>query len=120
MHIVSKYLVEEMGFKEGVNAKSVHLHKEKGIRISMHVDDPIIVFKKDAQGVKAKDRDWFEFFKKVQESLRFEVEETHQLKAGEPIDYCSIRIQLQENGDMTLDNSQCVDKILADAKHGRL
>ena len=64
---------------------------------------------------KAKDRDWFEFFKKVQESLRFEVEETHQLKAGEPIDYCSIRIQLQENGDMTLDNSQCVDKILADA-----
>ena len=51
LHIVSKYLVEEMGFKEGVNAKSVYLHKEKGIRISMHVDDPIIVFKKDAQGV---------------------------------------------------------------------
>ena len=75
----------------------------------MHVDDPIIIFKKDAQGVK--DREWF--FQMIQR--RFEVKETHQLKVGEPIDYCSIRIQLHENGDITLDNSQCVEKMLADA-----
>lgn len=71
---VRKYLIEEMGFTEGVNAKSVYLHEEKRIRIAMHVDDPIIIFKKDAQGVK--DREWF--FQMIQR--RFEVKETHQLK----------------------------------------
>ena len=75
----------------------------------MHVDDPAIVFKKSQQG--QEDEKWF--FDQLRE--RFTIKEVHELAVGSPIDYCSIRITLLENGDLTLDNQACVEKIVAGA-----
>ena len=78
----------------------------KQIRISMHVDDPMIVFKKSPEGQKAKA--WF--FKMLEQ--RFTVKKIDTLTPETPIDYCSLRIQLLPSGDLTLDNGVYVDKIL--------
>ena len=46
------YLKDHMGFSESENAPSTYTNGT--IRISKHVDDPIIVFKKSEQGQKDK------------------------------------------------------------------
>ena len=133
-----KYLTEVMGFAEGKNVPSTYaidtsglsnderaattaeqigdttdpadrpltLSYTKQIRLSMHVDDPMIIFKKSPEGQQAKA--WF--FKMV--NKRFTVKEVHELTPTTPIDYCSLRIQLLQSGDLTLDNEVYVDKIL--------
>jgi len=94
----SDYLEKQMGFKESYNAPSTYFHPQKRIRISMHVDDPCIVFQKGDQC--AKDREWF--FSTL--AKRFTIKQTQKLTRSSPIDYCSIRVQLNEQGEITLDN----------------
>ena len=38
---------------------------------------------------------------------------THHLTCDTPIDYCSIRISITRDGNLTLDNKTCVEKMVS-------
>ena len=93
-----------MGFTESLNAPSTYTNGT--IRISKHVDDPIIVFKKSEQGQKDK----AEFLKLMEEA--FSIKEVNELTPDNPIDYCSIRVQMHTNGDISIDNDSFIERYL--------
>ena len=78
----------------------------------MHVDDPMTIFKKSPEGQHAKA--WF----LEMPNKRITVKEIHSLAPESPIDHCSLRIQLLQIDDLTLDNEAYVDTILEAAAEG--
>ena len=93
-----------MGFTESLNAPSTYSNGT--IRISKHVDDPVIVFRKCKQGQEDKAK----FLKIMTEG--FSIKEINELTPDNPIDYCSIRIQKHANGDISIDNDTFIEKML--------
>ena len=79
---IRAYLKKNMGFTESLNAPSTYSNGT--IRISKHVDDPIIIFKKSQQGQRDKE----EFLKVMAEG--FSIKEINELTPDNPIDYCII------------------------------
>jgi hypothetical protein len=63
----------------------------KQIGMSMYVDDPMIVLKKPPEGQKGKA--WF--FEMIEK--RFAIKKIDTLTPRTPIDYCSLKIQLELN-----------------------
>ena len=82
------------------------------IRISKHGDDPIIVFKKSEQGQKSKAK----FLKLMGEA--FSIKEINELTPDNPIDYCSIRVKMHTNGDVSIDNDSFIEKMLVSGHRG--
>lgn len=97
-----------MGFTELKNAPSMY-RNEMGVLISIHVDDPLIAFPYDDKGDTAYD--WF--FDKIKE--RYDVKAIHVLTPDSEVDYCSLRIRMNTDGSLLVDNDACIDRILEDA-----
>ena len=98
------HLKDRMGFTESQDAPSTYTNGT--IRTSKHADDPIIVFNKSEQGQK----DEAEFLKLMADG--FSIKEFNELTPDNPIDYCSIRVQMHTNGDISIDNDSFIEKML--------
>lgn len=98
-----------MGFTEGVNAPSMYVHQDKGILMSIHVDDPLMAFEIGRDGTTAYD--WF--FELLRD--RYEIKTIQVLTPETEIDYCSLRIRMGNDGSIYIDNDACIDRILQDA-----
>ena len=48
-------------------------------------------------------------------SKRFTIKQTQKLTRESPIDYCSIRVTLNDQGEIKLDNQAYIDKLVTEA-----
>jgi hypothetical protein len=96
-----------MGFVELMNQESMYYHKEKGIRMSIHVDDPFIVFDKLIKDY-VKIRNAF----KAELESKFVLKGWTQLLAGVELDYLSMRVTAGTDGKVRIDNDRFVQKLL--------
>jgi len=87
-------LTTELGFKEVSNMESVYHHPEKELTIPCHVDDPLVKSRCE------ENRKWFH------ENINrmFDTKGEKVLSLKQAMDYLSIRITLDEVGDIKLDN----------------
>lgn len=98
----------ELGFIEVQNTHSLYYNSTRQIILSMHVDDPLIRTRTQA------DQDWIHSML----DKRFDTKGIRRLTVDSPLDYLSIRIMLHDDGKITMDNH---DKIEAFLKtHGML
>ena len=93
------------GFMEVKNMENMYYHPFKHVAISVHVDDPFIVAKSE------ESHRWTHEFM----DTNFETKGINRLRVGVEIDYCSMEVNLLENGDITLTNYAKCMKMLEDA-----
>ena len=93
------------GFMEVKNMENMYYHPFKHVAISVHVDDPFIVAKSEESHL------WTHEFM----DANFDTKGINRLRVGVEIDYCSMEVNLLENGDITLTNYAKCMKMLEDA-----
>ena len=76
------------------NMENMYYHPFKHVAISVHVDDPFIVAKSE------ESHQWTHEFM----DANFDTKGINRLRVGVEIDYCSMEVNLLENGDITLTN----------------
>jgi hypothetical protein len=100
---LSDYLCKQMGFTESKNMPSMYLNEEKGIKISVHVDDPLVVCDRSKN-----QKEWF--YNKLKEHFRYK--EITTLEKGVELDYLSIRLSVDDDNLINLDNDSFVKKVI--------
>lgn len=100
---------EPFNMKELENNKSVYINKEKGITVCQWVDDPIIISKTEEAET------WFH----TELAKKYDTKGKNMLTASNPIDYLSIRLQLRDDGTLTLDNKAKINVFLQEQGMGQ-
>ena len=100
-------MVVQGGFEELFNnvMESTYYHPDQGVSVSVHVDDPLVISPTITESKWAHD-----FMDE-----NFDTNGTSILAVGAPIDYLSMKIELMENGDITLTNKDKAMKFLEEA-----
>ena len=93
-------LTTELGFREAKNMESVYYHPERKTIVICHVDDPLV------KTVSEEETEWFH----EQLNRLFQMKEKKVLSNTEPMDWCSIRISLNEDGEVRLDNQLKIEE----------
>ena len=102
-------LATEMGFKEVKNMESMYHHPERKITVPCHVDDPLV----KSRGTE--NREWFH----NNINKLFDTKGSKLLSVGQPLDYLSMRISMNSNGDISLDNSIKIEAYLQELGLGQ-
>jgi hypothetical protein len=98
----SRVLTQEMGFKQAVNIESVYIHESRPIITSCHVDDPLTI------AGSLEDETWF--YNELRK--HFLIKEITVLEPGTDIDYLSMRLTLDTNGVLRVDNFEKIKQFL--------
>ncbi len=98
-------MVVKGGFEELFNMESTYYHPDQGVSVSVHVDDPLVI------SPTSTESKWTHDFM----DENFDTNGTSILAVGAPIDYLSMKIELMENGDITLTNKDKAMKFLEEA-----
>ena len=92
----------DFGFIEIQNTHSLYYHPARDIKLSMHVDDPLVVTCSD------EDQEWLHMML----DKMFDTKGIRRLTVDNPLDYLSIRIMLHSDGTITMDNKEKIEGFL--------
>ena len=87
-------LTTDLGFYELHNMQSMYHHPQRKTDVACHVDDPLTVSRSTA------DKEWF--YSEI--AKVFDTKGDKTLSPELPLDYLSMRISMNEAGDIRLDN----------------
>jgi len=99
-----------MGFAESKNAPSTYYNVNTNTKVSVHVDDPIVITPKLLHGQRDVQA---EFYQQLKE--RFDIKGVTELQGDTTIDYLSMTIGTCPNGNTTLCNPEFVDQLVSKA-----
>ena len=101
---------ESMGFVESKNAPSTYYNPSSQTKVSVHVDDPIVITRKPLPGEPDAQT---EFYRRLKE--RFDIKGVTELQGDTTIDYLSMTIGSCPEGNTTLCNPEFVDQLVSKA-----
>ena len=100
-------LVVKGGFIECKNMESIYYHPGRGIKMAIHVDDPLASSPSMTQTTMSWVHDFMD--------LEFDTNGRNILTIGKQIDYLSMEITLLYTFDITLTNTAKIDFFLEEA-----
>ena len=109
-----KWFVQTIGFEESPNAPSIYVRKKTGALISIHVDDPWIRankrFNANGEPVPQEESELWEIYSLLKS--QFQVKDLKILSQEVSIDYLSMRVSVDANLNIRIDNDAKVTKLL--------